>query len=161
MIDSIPMDPPPLTIYHLIRLWSDHWPLEESSFPNNPANLILAIQESRAQGVCDGLYMPKLAPDLGMASWTVKDPTTQQARMAGTTQTLGEEYKVDLYRSELQGVHAMLLEILAFCTFYNITEGGVPLSCDNSNCILHGRGDWQKVSLSTKHTDLIQAIQVL
>jgi hypothetical protein len=134
--------------------------LEASSFPDDPAHLILAIQEGRAQGVCDGSYMPKLAPDLGAAAWTIEDPTTQQA-MAGVTQTSGEEHEVDSYRSELQGVHAMLFGLLAFCTFYNITEGGVTLGCDNSNCVRHGRGDWQKVSLSTKHADLIRAIRVL
>jgi hypothetical protein len=101
--------------------------------------------------------MPKLAPDLGAAAWTIKDPTTQQA-MSGVTQTSGEEHGVDSYRSELQRVHAMLFGLLAFCTFYNITEGGVTLGCNNSNCVRHGRGDWQKVSLSTKHVDLIWAI---
>ena len=108
--------------------------MEASSFPDDPAHLILAIQEGRAQGVCDGLYMPKLAPDLGAAAWTIKDPTTHQA-MAGVTHTSGKEHEVDSYRSELQGVHAMLFGLLAFCTFYNITEGGVTLGCDNSNCV--------------------------
>jgi hypothetical protein len=134
MMDSIPTVPPPMTIYHLIRSWSDHWPLEESYFPDDPTTLILAIQEGRAQGVCDGSYMPKLAPDLGAASWTVEDPTTQQA-MGGVTPTSGEEHEVDSYRSELQGVHAMLLGLLAFCTFHNITEGGITLGCNNSNCV--------------------------
>jgi hypothetical protein len=113
--------------------------LAEGSFPDDPTHLILAIQEGCAQGVCDGLYMPKLAPDLGAASWTVKDPTTQQA-MAGVTQTSGEEHEVDSYRSKLQGVNAMLLGLLAFRTFYNITERGVTLGCNNSNCVQHGPG---------------------
>jgi hypothetical protein len=78
--------------------------------------------------------MPKLASDLGAAAWTIKDPTTQQA-MVGVTQTSCEEHEVDSYRSELQGVHAMLFGHLAFCTFYNITKGGVILGCDNSNCV--------------------------
>jgi hypothetical protein len=85
--------------------------------------------------------MPKLAPDLGAAAWTIEDPTTQQA-MAGVTQTSGEEHEMDSYCSELQGVHAMLFGLLAFCTLYNITEGGVTLGCNNTNCVQHGQGDW-------------------
>jgi hypothetical protein len=134
MIDAAPIVPPPLTIYHLIYSWLDHWPLEDSSFLDDPTHLILAIREGRAQGVCDGPYMPKLALDLGAASWTIEDPATQQA-MQGTTQTSGEAHEVDSYHSELQGVHAMLLGLFAFCTFCNITEGGVKLGCDNSNCV--------------------------
>jgi hypothetical protein len=159
-IDAVPTVPPPLTIYHLIQSWPDHWPLEDSSFPDNLTHLILAIREGCAQGVCDGSYMPKLALDLGAASWIIEDPATQQV-MQGSVQTSGEAHEVDSYRSELQGVHAMLLGLFAFCTFYNITEGGVRLGCDNSSCVQHGQGDWQKVSLSTKHADIIQAIRVL
>ena len=160
MLDDNPTVPPPLTIYHLIHSWADHWPLEDSSFPDNPTSLILAIREGRAQGVCDGSYMPKLAPDLGTAAWIIEDPATQQA-MEGTTQTSGEEHEVDAYRSELQGVHAMFLGLLAFCTFHKITEGGVKLGCDNSNSVRHAQGDWLKVSQSTIHADLIRAIRVI
>jgi hypothetical protein len=78
--------------------------------------------------------MPKLATDLGAAAWIIEDPLTQQA-MYGTTPTSGEAQDVDSYRSELQGVHTMLLGLLAFCTFHHIEEGKVTLGCDNSNCV--------------------------
>jgi hypothetical protein len=104
--------------------------------------------------------MPSIATDLGVASWQIEDPLTKQA-MYGTTQTSGEEDDVDSYRSELQGVHTMLLGLLALCTFHKITEGRVKLGCDNSNGVRHGKGDWRKVSLSTAHTDLIRAIRVI
>jgi hypothetical protein len=55
----------------------------------------------------------------------------------------------------------MLLGLMAFCTFHNITEGAVRLGCDNSSCVRHGQGDWQKVSSSIKHSDLIRAIRLL
>ena len=87
----------------------------------DPTNLIRAIQEGRAQGVCDGSYMQDLSPDLGTAAWCVEDPLSQD-RMSGLTQTSGTEEEVDPYRSELQGVHTMLLGLWVFCTFHGITD---------------------------------------
>jgi hypothetical protein len=104
--------------------------------------------------------MSSLATDLGVAAWKIEDPLTQQA-IYGTTQTSGAEIDVDPYCSELQGVHAMLLGTLAFCTFHQITTGRVRLGCDNSNSIRHGKGDWCKVPLSIAHADLIRAIRII
>jgi hypothetical protein len=101
--------------------------------------------------------MPKLALDLGAASWKIEDPQSRQA-IHGTVQTSGSATDVDSYRSELQGVHAMLLGLLAFCTFHNITEGSVKLGCDNLGCVRHGQHDWRKVPLSIAHVDLVRAI---
>jgi hypothetical protein len=104
--------------------------------------------------------MPALATDLGAASWKIEDPLSKQA-MQGTVQTSGSVMEVDSYRSELQGVRAMLLGLLAFCTFHHITEGSVKLGCDNLACVRHGQRDWQKVPLSTAHMDLIRAIRII
>jgi hypothetical protein len=124
MLETIPPTPQHLSIYHLIHSWPIHWPLEHSSFPDDPNPLIQAIQSGRAHGVCDGSYMPKLSTALGAASWIVEDPDSGQA-MQGEVQMSGTNHEVDSYRSELQGQHAMLLGLLAFCTFHNITEGAV------------------------------------
>jgi hypothetical protein len=70
--------------------------------------------------------MPALDPDLGTAAWRVEDPLSQQA-MQGTVQTSGTGEDVDSYHSELQGIHAMLLGLLAFCTVHEITAGSVNL----------------------------------
>ena len=104
--------------------------------------------------------MPTLATELGVAAWTIEDPLSRQS-MHGTVQTSGGERDVDSYRSELQGVHAMLLGLLAFCTFHHITEGRVTLGCDNMSSVRHGQHDWCKVPISTAHVDLIRAIRVL
>ena len=158
--DAIHVPPPPATIHHLIRTWPNSWPLERSFFPPLPAQLIRAIEEGRAHGACDGSYMPKLATDLGAASWKIEDPQSRQA-MQGTVQTSGLATDVDSYRSELQGVHAMLLGLLAFCTFHHITEGSVKLGCDNLGYVRHGQHDWRKVPLSIAHVDLVRAIRVI
>jgi hypothetical protein len=160
MLETIPPAPQHISIYHLIHSWTDSWPLEHSSFPDDPAPLIHAIQTGRAHGVCDGSYMPKLSAALGAASWIIEDPDSGQV-MKGEVQTSGTENEVDSYRSELQGQHAMLLGLLAFCTFHNITDGAVRLGCDNRNCVRHGQGDWQKVSSNMPHADLIRAIRIL
>ena len=77
--------------------------------------------------------------------------------MQGTVQTLGSATDVDSYRSELQGVHAMLLGLLAFCTFHNITEGSVK----TFGCVGHGQHDWRKVPLLIAHVDLVRTIQII
>jgi hypothetical protein len=132
--DAIQIPPPAATIHHLIHSWPDSWPLECSFFPPLPAQLILAIKEGRAHDACDGSYMSKLSMDLGAASWKIEDPQSQQA-MQGTGQTSGLATNVDSYHSELQRVHAMLLGLLAFCTFHNITKGSVKLDCNNLGCV--------------------------
>jgi hypothetical protein len=104
--------------------------------------------------------MQDLASDLGTAAWCIEDPLSQD-RMSGLTQTSGTEDEVDPYRSELQGVHTMLLGLRVFCTFHGITEGRVRLGCDNDNSVRHGKGDWLKVSLSMAHADLVRAIRVI
>jgi hypothetical protein len=134
--------------------------LESSFFPPHPDHLILAIQEGRAHGACDGSYMPALASELGTASWKIEDPQSRQA-MQGTVRTSGAATDVDSYRSELQGVHAMLLGLLAFCTYHHITDGSVTLGCDNLSCVRHGQYDWRKVPLSIAHVDLVRAIRVI
>jgi hypothetical protein len=99
--NAITNPPEPATIHHLIQSWSDGWPLERSFFPPHPDHLILAIQEGRAHGACNGSYMPTLASELGTASWKIEDPQSHQA-MQGTVQTSGGAKDVDSYRSELQ-----------------------------------------------------------
>jgi hypothetical protein len=104
--------------------------------------------------------MPKLAEDLGTAAWRIEDPQSQQA-MQGTVQTSGTSTDVDSYRSELQGIHAMFLGLLAFCQFHAITEGHVKMGCDNINGVRHGQRDWCKVPLSQANVDLIRAIRII
>jgi hypothetical protein len=154
------VSPPPAIIHHLICSWPDSWLLESSFFPPLPAQLILAIKEGRAHGACDGSYMPALAPDLGTASWKIEDPQSRQI-MEGTVETSGLATDVDSYRSELQGIHAMLLGLLAFWTLQHITEGSIKLGCDILGCVRHGQHNLRKVPLLIAHVDLVCTIQVI
>ena len=148
------------TIQDMIASWPDNWPLNQCHFPPDPTALIQAIQDGTAHGVCDGSYMPTASTAVGTAAWKIEDPASQQA-MQGVTRTSGVESEVDSYRSELQGLHAMLLGLLAFCTFHKITDGQVTLGCDNFNGVRQARGEWLKVPLRAAHSDLIRAIRVL
>jgi hypothetical protein len=53
------------------------------------------------------------------------------------------------------------LGLLAFCTFHQIIDGKATIGCDNLNSVKFARGNWLKVSLRAKHSDLIRAIRVL
>lgn len=104
--------------------------------------------------------MPTINPKKGAAAWRVEDPISRQG-MEGTTSTSGGVSEVGSYRSELQGIHATLLGLLVFCTFYRIEGGTVTVGCDNLSCVRMARGDWRKVPLRTEHADLVRAIRIL
>jgi hypothetical protein len=158
---SLPATPAHPTIQHLIASWPDNWPLEDSHFLADPTALILAtIQNETASGTCDGSYMPTVCTRVGTAAWKLEDPVSRQA-MQGTTRTSGELSEDDSYCLELQGVHAIFLGLLAFCTFHQIPEGKATIGCENINSVKYACSDWLKVPLHTKHSDLIRAIQVL
>jgi hypothetical protein len=134
--------------------------LDDASFPSNLAPLVQAIINGTAQGCCDGSYMRELSTNLGAAAWKVEDPASGQA-IHGTVQTSGNDFEVNAYRSELQGIHAKLLAISAVCSFYSIAEGAITLGCDNKGGVTRSNGDWLKVNQNTRHADLIRAIRRL
>jgi hypothetical protein len=104
--------------------------------------------------------MPDLSLELGTAAWKVEDPVSGQA-MWGTTQTSGSAHDVNSYRSELQGIHAILLAVTTVCLFFHITEGEITIGCDNLAGVQRSNADWLKINQTTKHADLIQAIRRL
>lgn len=104
--------------------------------------------------------MPDLSTEIGTAAWRIEDPDTQDG-ISGMVQTSGVEGEVGSYRSELQGVHTMLLGLWVFCQFHGILEGRVRLGCDNEVSVHHIQGDWTKVSLSLAHADIIRVIRVI
>jgi hypothetical protein len=129
-------------------------------FPANLDLLVQSIVNGSAYGGCDGSYMPELSRSLGAAAWKLEDPMSRQA-VEGTVQTSGHQADVNAYRSELQGIHTLLLALSAVCSFYQITHGAVTLGCDNKGAVHQSNGDWLKVSQTTRHADLIRAIRRL
>jgi hypothetical protein len=152
--DSTPFDSLP----HLISSWEDSWPLLDATFPADMESLVQAIRNGTAHGCCDGSYMPELSSELGAAAWKVEDPDSGQA-MWGTTQTSGTALDVNAYRSELQGIHTILMAVTAVCLFFHITEGEITIGCDNLAGVNRSNADWLKIDQTTKHADLIRAIR--
>ena len=65
---------------------------------------------------------------------------------------------MNTYHSKLQGIHAVLMAILAICSFHDVTDGEVMVCCDNEKALwLSGQKEMQ-VSMYCKHADLICAI---
>jgi hypothetical protein len=117
----------------------------------------MAQQSASAMAPTCLLYHDKV----GAAAWKIENPTSHQA-IEGTTRTAGEPLEVDSYRSELApGVYAMLLGLLAFCTYYKIPDGKVTLGCNNATCVHLSRGNWLKIKLRSSNCDLLHAIQII
>lgn len=153
-------DPLPSNLRALIDSWPDGWPLHDSFFPDDMSLIVQAIIEGSAILVSDGSYKPKVSPRLGSAGWIFECQTTG-ATCRGRCQTSGQPQEVNPYRSELQGLHAGLLAILAVCSFYDVKEGSLRVGCDNSNGVSLSGKRALNVSMSTKHVDLIRAIRII
>ena len=117
-------------------------------------------KEGTAQAVCDGLYMPNVNRDLGMASWVIQC-TQSEAHCQGVIQTAGEADDVNAYWSELQGIHKCLMVIQAVCELHDITHGHIKLGCDNEKVISLASNGFLQPPLWAKHIDLVWAIRKL
>jgi hypothetical protein len=157
---SIPDTPRPASLRETINSLPDNWPLELSTLPQDLSRLKEALINGTAVGVTDGSYRPFLSTLLGAASWVIECSATK-ASCDGLVQTSGQRHEVNPYRSELQGLHATLMAVLCLCRFCEITSGSIKIGCDSETGVrLSGRSSL-KVSLSTKHVDLICGIRVL
>ena len=136
-----------------------NWPLFDSYFPSDPSLITLALTSGMGILVCDGSYKPYTSQELGAASWIFECSITA-ACCRGVCQTSGLENNVNAYRSELQGIHAGLIGMLAFCTFHNISGGSFRLGCDNEVGIFQSSKQHLNVPIRTKHADLIRAIRI-
>ena len=104
--------------------------------------------------------MPKSSTELGMAVWCIQDTQTGEY-CTGVVQTSGAKREVNPYRSELQGIHMVLMAVYVICNFHQVTSGKVTVCCDNKKALWLS-GQWLiQVSLTQKHVDLIQAIHKL
>ena len=148
------------SIYDLIDTWDYNWPLNDSGFPNDPTNLIDAITTGRALGCCDGSYQDVLSTEIAAASWKIEDPVSGDY-MGGNVPCSGTPNEVNPYRAELQGYHALLLGLKAFCTYYQITEGYIRTGFDNKLGVQRADDDRQRVVPRISHGDLVRAIRLM
>ncbi len=150
--------PQPTTVRDVIDSWGEaNWPLEKSDF-ENAKSIAEAIESRKALAVCDGSYMPDACRSSGAAAWIVEHSDTQIC-CNGVVQTSGEEDEVNPYRSELQGLHALLMALLAICKLFNITQGYVKVGCDNETAVWLAGNPILQLAMHTKHVDLVRAIR--
>jgi len=91
-----------------------------------------AIHLGTAQVVCDESYMSAAYPDFATAAWLLKDSHFPHQNLCqGITHVPGPPADANVYRAELQGLHALLLAIKDLCSFHAITSVLVVVGCDN------------------------------
>ena len=57
-----------------------------------------------------------------------------------------------------QGVHILLLDLSAVCSFFAVSDGAVTVGCDSLASLSCYLPDWLKVSQCLLHMDLVRAI---
>jgi hypothetical protein len=148
------------TIYDFIADWEESWPIVESFFPEDPVLITQAITSGMAVMVSNGSYKPLLSTEIGAAAWILECSVTL-AVCFGECSTSGLRNEVNAYRSEIQGCHAGLLGLLAFCIYHDIHEGSIMSLFDNDAGLDKAAEGHLNVSTKYKHSDLIWAIQVI
>ena len=146
----------------IANLAQGRWALDLSHFPRNAELVADAIRNGCCHGVTDGSYMASRAFDMGTAAWIMENwlrPGIQRCR--GVVTTSGESSLVNAYRSELQGMHTMMLAIYVVCLVHSITEGSGRLGCDNETTVFLSQLDSTRVTYVHAHIDLIRAIRKL
>ena len=153
------------SIHEVVSRWASGWPLDHSTFPDGGLTLAQAIIAGTAQGVCDGSYKPSQADFLGAASFILEDARRvidsgiSPGSCRGVVRTSGTKDEVNPYRSELQGIHTILLAIKAVCMLHQITSGKAKLACDNKLAADLSDKNVLRVPSRWNHADLIRAIR--
>jgi hypothetical protein len=141
----------------LISSWKHDWPIRLSNLEECSADLAVTFSKGKGLGVANGSYMLLQSTHLGSASWYLQHANNHDGG-SGVVQTSGDEHEANTYHSKLQGLHSLLMAILAICQFHNVLEGKVTICCDNDRALWLSDVKSQQVSSKTKHADLIQAI---
>jgi hypothetical protein len=148
------------TIYDFIADWEDSWPIAKSFFPEDPVLITQAIISGTAVMVSDGSYKPLLSTEIGAAAWILECSVTSGVCF-GECSTFGLRNKFNAYRSEIQGCHAGLLGLLAFCIYHDIHEGSIMFHFNNDAGLDQAAEGHLNVSTKYKHSNFIRAIRVI
>jgi hypothetical protein len=155
---NVPTAPAMAMICDMISTWDAPWPLHRSDF--SQAEMIAqAIQRNDAWACADGSYMVELSMSLAMAAWRIVPKSLRVVACRGETPVSGVLTEVNPYRTELQGIHTLLMAIKAICTYYEVYEGSIDVFCDCDNIILQANRRWKQLALGTKNADLIRVIR--
>jgi hypothetical protein len=131
------LNPPscPQSIFEAIQaIGPAGWPLSSACWTRSP-EIAQAILDGKALSVADGSYMEKISKKHGAAAWLVQECEDSPLYCQGQVDTSGNTNEVSSYRSELQGVHSLLMAIIIICQVYNIKSWSITLACDNEVAI--------------------------
>jgi hypothetical protein len=92
-----------------------------------------AIGDGTAIAVSDGSFKDCF----GTASWVVEGSSPSH-RMRGDNIVPGDTEDQGSYRSELSGLHGIILVIHALCEFYKIDQGTIEVGCDSITALEKG-----------------------
>ena len=116
---AIPSSLTPHNMASFLSQDATNWPLFNSFFPPNPTLIVQALISGMGTLVSDGSYKEFVSQELGTASWIFECRLTG-ASCRGVCQTSGLEHEMNAYQSELQGIHAGLIGMLALCSFHGM-----------------------------------------
>jgi len=137
------------------------WPLYSSHFPDNGLSAAASFLAGSALAICDGSYMSQKFPGLAAAAWIIHPGMGTPAAgipCHGVTQVHGAPTVINSYRTELQGLHALLLAINHICSIHHVQSGQVIIGCDNQGVLHHTHSPSAYVPSTIKHADLVCAI---
>jgi hypothetical protein len=157
------LNPPsrPQSIFEAIQaLGPTGWPLSSACWTRSP-EIAQAILDGKALGVADGSYMEKISKKHGAAAWIVQECADSALYCQGQVDTSGNTNEVSSYRSELQGVHALLMAIMIICQVYNIKSGSITLACDNEVAVRMSNDGHLSAPPSVANADLVRAIRYI
>jgi hypothetical protein len=92
--------------------------------------LVGAINEGLAIVVSDGSYKDKF----GTVAWTI-GTVEQTGYISGRATCPGAEGNHSSYRSRLSGIYSIMVVMQRLCTYFEVPEGQVELSCDGQSAL--------------------------
>lgn len=138
---------------------SSHWPLTDTSFPDNGLPIAMAISNGTALSACDGSYMPSLDSRRASAAWIMSAPDLHSdSQCSGATLVSGSAPWVNSYRAELQGLHATLLATDVICKYHRVSSGHLRICCDNLRAVTLANFSPSALRPHLSHLDLLRGI---
>ena len=85
-----------------------------------------SIQEKTAHAVVDGSFDP--VKQLGTAYWIITDG--EEYKNSGLAQATGSIDEMEAYRAELFRIYTLLLYVMLYCEYFEVSEGRIEIACD-------------------------------
>ena len=116
-----------------------------------------SIQEKTAHAVVDGSFDP--VKQLGTAYWIITDG--EEYKNSGSAQATGSIDEMKAYQAELFGIYTLLLYVMLYCEYFEVSEGRIEIACDCLSAIEKSLWNKDRPKVSEKHHDVLIAIYEL